>query len=130
MIVIPSGVSACLFIPHPAAFVSAEVSIDIANQAYCAFEVPRALRFIGGGGGGFLAREGGGGGGAFFPAGKPALRVVELTVREGALPYDVAGETDRSPYDRSGLLLVYGDSSDGSPNTSFAAVLTRLAGRS
>ena len=59
----------------------------------------------------------------------PALSVVELTVRDGALSYDVAGDTERSPYERSGLLLVQGDSSDGSPNTSCEEVLTRLIGR-
>ena len=47
----------------------------------------------GGGGGGFFALEGGGGGGAFLVE----LRVVEATEREGALPCDVAGETDLSP---------------------------------
>ena len=60
----------------------------------------------GGGGGGFFARDGGGGGGAFFRPGALALRVVELADREGALPCEVAGEVDLSPYDRSGLLLL------------------------
>lgn len=45
----------------------------------------------------FLAREGGGGGGPFLAAAAFA--------RFAKLPCDVAGETDLSPYDRSGLLL-------------------------
>ena len=51
----------------------------------------------GGGGGGFLVRDGGGGGGPLIFA--PA-----------ELSCDVAGETDASPYDRSGLTLLKGES--------------------
>lgn len=51
----------------------------------------------GGGGGGFLARDGGGGGGP-------------LILLPAKLPCDVAGETDASPYDRSGLVLLKGES--------------------
>lgn len=59
----------------------------------------RRLRFAGGGGGGgFLAREGGGGGGPFLP--------VDRVVVFAKLPCEVAGETDLSPYGRSGLLLL------------------------
>jgi hypothetical protein len=45
-----------------------------------------------------LAREGGGGGGPFF--------AVDAVLRFAKLPCEVAGETDLSPYDRSGLLLL------------------------
>jgi hypothetical protein len=56
------------------------------------------LRFEGGGGGGgFLARDGGGGGGP-------------LIFAPTTLPCDVAGETDASPQDRSGLTLLKGES--------------------
>jgi hypothetical protein len=59
----------------------------------------RRLRFAGGGGGGgFFALDGGGGGGPFF--------TVDAVVRFAKLPCEVAGETDLSPYDRSGLLLL------------------------
>jgi hypothetical protein len=51
----------------------------------------------GGGGGGFLARDGGGGGGP-------------LILAPAALPCDVAGELDASPYERSGLTLLNGES--------------------
>ena len=60
-----------------------------------------ALLIGGGGGGGFFALDGGGGGGGFFPLN--ALRLPELTSRDGPLPYDVAGDTERSPKKRSGL---------------------------
>jgi hypothetical protein len=46
----------------------------------------------------FLAREGGGGGGPFL--------TVAAFARFAKLPCEVAGETDLSPYDRSGLLLL------------------------
>lgn len=66
----------------------------------------------GGGGGGFLARDGGGGGGP-------------LILAPATLPCEVAGETDASPYDRSGLLLLNGESI-WSSNTSYSgtALLT------
>jgi hypothetical protein len=58
---------------------------------------PIRLRFAGGGGGGgFFAREGGGGGGPFLPI-LTLFTVVELGVREKALPWEV-GETDLSSY--------------------------------
>jgi hypothetical protein len=61
----------------------------------------------GGGGGGFLALDGGGGGAVFFPFENPAFSVVELADLDGALPVEVAGDAERSPYDRSGLLLLW-----------------------
>ena len=67
----------------------------------------KALLFIGGGGGGgFLALDGGGGGGGFFALGLCALNVDELTVREGPLPCDVAGDAARSSKYLSGLLVL------------------------
>jgi len=59
----------------------------------------------GGGGGGFFARDGGGGGGPFFAPIFAADRAVPLTVLDGTLPYEVAGDMDLSPYDLSGLSL-------------------------
>ena len=65
--------------------------------------------FAGGGGGGallllklagFVALEGGGGGGAFLFA---ALLNTEIPF---PLPWDVAGDVDSSPCERSGLLFV------------------------
>jgi hypothetical protein len=63
--------------------------------------VIRPVLFIGGGGGGFFALDGGGGGGIFFP-----FMAAVLPDPEGPLPFDVAGDAERSPYARSGLLLV------------------------
>ena len=69
----------------------------------------KALLFIGGGGGGgFFALDGGGGGGCFLLLGNIAfgviaLKVVELPVLDGTLPYDVAGDADLSPKYLSGL---------------------------
>jgi hypothetical protein len=60
---------------------------------------------MGGGGGGFFARDGGGGGGAFLPFVFIPFSVVELPVRDGMLPWDVAGEAALSIY-RSGLLVL------------------------
>lgn len=60
----------------------------------------------GGGGGGFFARDGGGGGGPFLLIPAP-FNVVELGFRDMTLPCDVAGEVDSSPYERSGLVLLY-----------------------
>ena len=85
--------------------------------------------FIGGGGGGFLALFGGGGGGPFLPF-VALLNVEKLAVLLATLPWDVAGLTDRSPYDRSGLPLFSVESSDGSPKTSGPFVFILLAGRS
>ena len=61
---------------------------------------------MGGGGGGFLALEGGGGGGAFLPFEPIAFNVEELTVLDGALPCDVAGDAALSPKYLSGLLVL------------------------
>jgi hypothetical protein len=77
----------------------------------------RRLRLDGGGGGGgFLAREGGAGGGPFL--------TVEVLVRFAKLPCEVAGETDLSPYDRSGLLLL----SKGESSWSLKTLLSAIAG--
>ena len=56
--------------------------------------------------------------------------VEQLALRDGALPCEVAGDTDRSMYDRSGLLLLLKvETSDGSLKRSFSDV-TLAKGRS
>jgi hypothetical protein len=74
--------------------------------ALCLDELMVDLFIGGGGGGGFFALDGGGGGAIFFPFEYPAFSVVELADLDGTLPVDVAGDAERSPYDRSGLLLL------------------------
>lgn len=76
----------------------------MANFCSCLNHDNTPLFAGGGGGGGFLDRDGGGGGGP-------------LNLAPATLPCDVAGETDASPYDRSGLLLLNCESV-GSSNTS------------
>lgn len=61
-------------------------------------DVLSALLFIGGGGGGFLDRDGGGGGASFR---RPLLAfrscgVAQLAEREAELPYEGAGDAERS----------------------------------
>jgi len=55
-----------------------------------------------------------------------------VLVRLPTLPCEVAGLTDRAPYDRSGLPLLRVESSDGSPKTSgpLVLILLGLVGRS
>lgn len=66
----------------------------------------------GGGGGGFFAREGGGGGGAFFDP--IEFRLVALGLRDGTLPWEVAGDIDLPLNIRSGLERPYELTSSGS----------------
>jgi hypothetical protein len=54
------------------------------------------LRFIGGGGAGFFARDGGGGGAFLRASREPASDAAQLDTRDGVLPWDVVGESDRS----------------------------------
>lgn len=82
-----------------------------------------SARFIGGGGAGFFVRLGGGGGAFRAPF------AAFVNVRLPTLPCEVAGLTDRSPYDLSGLPLLRVESSDGSPKTLLSCMLTRFDGR-
>jgi len=83
--------------------------------------------FMGGGGAGFFDLEGGGGGGPFLALPVVPWRFWKLACLESTLPCDVAGEIDRAPGERSGLVELAVDASLGSLKTS---VWIRLLGRS